>query len=301
MNWEELQLLHAVSETASLSAAARRLGASQPTMSRRLRSLEERLGARLFDRLPSGLTPTPAGQRLLPLLADMGAAAEAISRAQAGLVDEATGVVRLSVDEVVARFITDHLSELTAAAPGVCLEVLAQHQFANLSRREADLLIRACVPDGPELVTRRLGGLAHAVYGSRSYVDAVPAAQTEDRYRRCNWITYAEYRLWFPAKKRWLDERMQGVPTFATNQATVALDAVRAGVGLAILPCVLANGAPEIVPLTDPVPELAENLYLLIHRDILREPAVRLVIDALVAVFGHYGDALEGTGRSVAA
>ncbi len=301
MNWEDLQLLHAVSETANLSAAARRLGASQPTMSRRLRSLEERLGARLFDRLPNGLAPTPAGQRLLPLLADMGAAAEAISRAQAGLADEATGVVRLSVDEVVARFITDHLSELTAAAPGVCLEVLAQHEFANLSRREADLLIRSCLPDGPELVTRRLGGLAHAVYGARRYVDAVPAARTDDRYRRCDWITYAEYRLWFPAKKRWLDGRTGGRSRFATNQATVALDGVRAGMGLAVLPCVLADAAPEIVRLTEPVPDLFENLYLLIHRDILREPIVRQAIDALVAVFGRHHNCLEGDRRATAA
>ncbi|WP_119458262.1 LysR family transcriptional regulator [Rhodospirillaceae bacterium SYSU D60014] len=294
MNWEDLRLLDAAARTGSQSAAARLLGMSQPKLSRRLRALEETVGARLFDRLPQGLVPTPAGERLIPLVAEMSVAAEAVSRAKPALTQQLGGTVRISVDEVLARFLTDYLDELLDAAPGVEIELLADHVFANLSRREADLLIRQCLPEGGSVISKRLGDIGYAVYGARAYVDRRPAAWTDDRYYDCDWVGFAEERLWFGPQKRWLDERLARPPRVRTNQATVALDAVRAGSGLAVLPCFMADDLPELVRLTDPITALTGREYLLIHRDVLREPAVRTVTDALTAVFARQRRRLAG-------
>ena len=300
LNWEDLRLLDATARAGSQSAAARLLGISQPKLSRRLRALEETVGARLFDRLPQGLVPTPAGELLIPLVAEMSAAAEAVSRARPGLAQQLGGTVRISVDEVLARFLTDHLDELLDAAPGVEIELVADHVFADLSRREADLLIRRCLPEGGNLISKRLGDISHAVYGSRAYADRRPAAWTDDRYRACDWIGFAEERLWFGPLKRWLDEKLDRPPRLRTNQVTVALDAVRAGGGLAIAPCFMADEQSELVRLTEPIAALTGREYLLIHRDVLREPAVRAVTDALTAMFARQRRRLAGALPRVA-
>ena len=301
MNWDDLQLLNTAARTRSLSAAARSLGVSQPTASRRLRRIEASLGARLFDRRPDGLTPTPAGERLLPLVADMGAAADSILRARPGLAPAATGTVRISADEVLAAVITRLLAALTAAAPGVTFEVLAAHHFANLSRREADVLIRECLPDGDSLVARRLCTMAHAVYGAPALVARLPAARGEDRYRACPWVGFAEDRLFFQAQKRWLDSRIDRPPVFRSNQMTVLCDAVRAGAGLGVLPCFLADGDPGLVRLSPPIDGLDSRMHMLIHRDVLRDPPVRAAIDALAAVFRREQHALLGVGTDAPA
>jgi len=305
MNWEDLRLLNAAAETRSLSAAARRLGISQPTLSRRLRALEDASGARLFDRTPSGLSPTPAGERLIPLVADMAAAAEAVSRAAPSLPETASGTVRISAETVVSRLLASHADRLMARAPGITFEFVTYHAEVSLSRREADLLIRECQPDGSSLITRRLGDMAYAVYGHRDLVRAHPEAIGEERYAACPWVGFAEDRLFFPTQKKWLDARLDAVgappPRLRATEIGVLVDAIEAGAGLGLAPCLFADRLPALERLTPPIDALTSRYHLLIHRDVLREPAVRAGTDALVALFRALRPALLGTSAPVGA
>lgn len=294
MNWDDLRVLNAAAETSSLSAAARRLGISQPKASRRLRALEDAVGARLFDRLPSGLAPTPAGERLIPLVAEMATAADAVHCTRSALPAAATGTVRVSAVETIGRFLADRMNELLAATPGIEVEIITTHTEINLSRREADLLIRECLPEGASLISRRIGDLGYAVYGARDLVDRQPAARTEQRYASCDWVGLAEDRLFFPAQKRWLDRRLAGPPRMRTTELHVLMVAIRAGVGLGLAPCCLADGDPDLVRLTPAIPELTGRQHLLIHPDVLREPAVRAVVDGLAGLFRRHGARLAG-------
>ena len=168
MNWDDLRLVDAAARTLSLSAAARTLGLSQPQLSRRLRSFEDRIGARLFDRTPRGLRPTAAGARLIPLAADMRGAADAVRRAQPDLASAALNTVRLSVDEVRERLVLERLPDVLARAPGVTLEIVCAHLHADHMQRETEIQLRSCLPETDSLIARRVGGVAYALYGAAS-------------------------------------------------------------------------------------------------------------------------------------
>jgi DNA-binding transcriptional LysR family regulator len=268
MNWDDLRVFLAVARRGSLSAAARELKVTQPTVGRRLKSLEERLSARLFDRLPDGFVLTAAGAELLQLAETMESAADAVERRQAAFADSVEGTVRLSIGEVMAQFLTDHLSELRARLPAIELELAVAHVSANLSRREADLLLRD-----------------FAIYGARNFVEAHPAARGAARFGDCAWIGFDEEHGYFPGQK-WLLERLEGrVPALRVNNAMVLHDAVRKGAGLGVLPCFAADRDPVLARLTAPLPEVTSPQHLLVHRDLRRSPSVRAVMDALAELF----------------
>ena len=164
-DWDDLRIFLAIYRQGNLSSAARELRISQPTVGRRLASLEASLSARLFDRLPDGLLPTAAGSELVGMAEQMEKAANSVLRRQPSLADSIEGSIRISVYEPVSVFLTDHLRFLRERLPEVDVEITVAHTDANLSRREADLQIRECRPDTPGLVCRRLAAVGYAIYG----------------------------------------------------------------------------------------------------------------------------------------
>lgn len=294
LNWDDMRVFLAIAREGSLSAAARRLGITQPTAGRRLRALEEALSARLFDRLPQGFLPTAAGAELLPLAEAMERSAEAVALRQPVFADQVRGTVRISLGEVTAQFLAPRLPWLRQRLPEIELELPVSHLLANLSRREADLVIRDCLPESPGLVARRLGAFAFAVYGARDYVAANPAALGEARWRDCAWVGYDEEHHYFPGQQ-WLLSKLEGqVPAVRLNDAMVLQEAVRAAAGLGVLACFAADSDPALVRLTPPIPEADSVKHLIVHPDLRRVPSVRAVMDVLVELFESETEALAG-------
>lgn len=299
-NWDDLRIFLAVAREGNLSAAARTLKVTQPTVGRRLRALEDRLAARLFDRLPEGFAPTAAGAELLPLAEEMERSAEALDRRQASLADAVRGTVRISVMEAMARFLAEFVTELRDRLPEIEIELAFTHLGANLSKREADLLIRECMPENPGLVARRLGDLAYAVYGERVGVERSPAARTEARYRECPWVGYDDEHSHF-TDQQWLLARLAGrAPAVRVNNGLVLHEAVRRGAGLGVLPCFSGDWDPALVRLTPPLAELVSAQYLIVHRDLRRTPSVRAVMDELVVLFHREAPRLAGDAGQAA-
>ncbi len=299
LNWDDLRIFLAVARDGNLSAAARTLRVTQPTVGRRLRSLEQRLAARLFDRLPEGFVPTAAGAQLLPLAEEMERSAEALERRQASLADAVSGTVRLSVMEAMARFLAEFVRDLRDRLPEIEIELAFTHLGANLSKREADLLIRECMPDNPGLIARKLGDLAYAVYGEAGLVDRNPAARGEARYRDCPWVGYDEEHSHF-ADQQWVLARLAGrVPAIRVNNGLVLHEAVRRGAGLGVLPCFAGDSDPALRRLTPPVAELVSTQYLIVHRDLRRTPGVRAVMDELVLLFQRESPRLVGQAQRI--
>lgn len=294
MNWDDLRIFLAVSRAGSLSGAARALRITQPTVGRRLKALEGELGTALFDRLPDGMALNAAGEELLPLANSMEATALAVDRRQAGFSQDVRGTVRLSIWESFAPFVSSHWPALQARLPEVDLELSVTHVHADLSRREADLLIRECLPANPSLVARKIGRYVFAVYGASDYVAANPAARSEARYSQCDWVGFDEDHAYF-LNQAWLLDRLRGsLPRFRVNNALVLQDAVCQGCGLGVLPCFSADAHPGLQRLTDPLPDITRDLYLVVHRDVRRAPAVRAVMDALVEIFQQGASRLMG-------
>ncbi len=301
MNWDDLRVFLAVGRKGSLSAAARHLKVSQPTVGRRLGALEDSLAARLFDRRPDGFVLTAAGSELLPLAEAMEQAADAVDRKQAAFADHLSGTVRLSIYEFMAEFVTDHMAALRQALPDIEIELAVAHIGANLSKREADLLIRECLPDTSSLIARKLGRFAHAVYGARDLVARHPMAHGEGRYQACPWISFDEEHTYFAGVK-WLAEKRQGKPAeIRVNNGMVLHDLVRKGAGLGILPCFAGDGDACLTRLTPPLDEVHSEHHLIVHQDLRRVPAVRAVMDALIGLFQDQADTLAGQANQAAA
>ncbi len=299
MNWEDIQLFEAAAAAGSLTGAAKKLKISQPQISRRLRQLETSIGARLFDRTPHGLLPTRAGEKLIPLAREMRTAADAVARAEPDLANLAMGVVRINVDEVRARFITQHLPELLSKLKGIEIEICENHIHLNHTLRETDIQLRSCLPDSETLVARRLGVMSYALYGSKEYVRTHQEALTPTRVSRCDWIGLAPDRLWYPEQKKWLDMNLQRPAKIRFNTMTSIFDACKSGVGLAVLPCFFADASDDLTQVSgsEEIFQSIENL--IVHRDILREPAVRRTVDVLAGLYRQSKKSLMGQCTNV--
>lgn len=295
-HWDDLRVFLALAREGNLTAAARQLGVSHPTVARRTRALEVSFGARLFDRLPDRFVLTAAGEELLADAEAMERAAESIDRRSAGLSDTAHGTVRLSAGEAMAAFVARHLPELRRNLQCIEIELVASHMLANLSRREADLLIREQVPDLASIVTRRLGRVAYAVYGAGALA---PARPTRETLRQMPWAGFDDDHDYMPGQG-WLLDLLDGArPAVRVNDWLVLREAARAGAGLAVLPCYLGDGDPALRRLGPVLEEVAADQWLLVHRDLRSLPRVRTVMDSLIQLFQRERAAIEGrTGAS---
>jgi DNA-binding transcriptional LysR family regulator len=286
-----LRVFLALAREGNLTAAARLLGVSHPTVARRVKALEDAIGARLFDRLPDRFVLTAAGEELLDDAQAMERAAESIHRRSAGLTDTVRGTVRLAADEAMTAFLARHLPALRRRLENIEFELVARHVLANLSRREADLLIREQVPELASLVTRKLGRVAYAIYAAPSLA---PVKPSRDALRRAPWAGFDEYHDYMPGQ-RWLLDLLDGArPEVRVNNWLVLRETVRTGTALAVLPCHLGDGDPALRRIGGVLSDVGAEQWLLVHRDLRALPRVRAVMDALVTLFEAERATLEG-------
>ncbi|MEM7195496.1 MAG: LysR family transcriptional regulator [Pseudomonadota bacterium] len=293
LDWDDLRVFLAISEQGNLSAASRELKVSQPTVGRHLKSLEESLGTLLFDRLPDGLALTSHGEQLVPLARNMENVADAVWRQQASFKNEVKGTVRISMYEQVAQFFMQYLPELRNRCHQIEIELSIAHNAANLSRREADLLVRECLPDVPDVIAKRLGHYHYAVYGAREYIDRNPAALTERRYEECDWIGFDDEHVGFFGQQWQREKLMKRKPIVRSNNGVVLLDAILKGTGIGVLPCFIGD-QESLLQRLELVPGDGPTLYLLVHKDMRKSAAVRLMMDAVVDLFTQNNEVLHG-------
>ena len=289
--WEDVRVFEAAAGAGSLSAGAKSLGLSQPQMSRRLRELERLVGARLFDRTPQGLRPTAAGARLMPLAESMRKAAESIERALPGLANDAVNIVRISVDEIREHFISARLGDLRRKLPGIGLEIFSGHEHLDHESRMTDVQVRSCLPDSETLIAKRLGETGYGLYASKEFLKRHPRGKD---MAGLPWIGVSPDHLWYPRQKQWLDGFFSSTAALRCNTMTAMLNAAACGEGLALLPHFMARDRVELKEVIVSAEPLFTVEYLIVHRDLLREPAVRKLVDALTALYKANRATLRG-------
>jgi len=269
-DWNDLRYFLAVTTAGSLSAAARALGVEHTTVSRRIEALERVLSVRLFDRFARGWTLTEAGKALLPQ-------AQRVEDEIYGLLRQATGVgaelgtVRISAPPAIAaHWIAPSLPRVRAQLAGIDIELGAEPAQVDLSRREADIAIRFKRPQSPDLAVRQIATVQYDLCATPEYL----ASKTVDEWE---FIGYDESLTETP-QQEWLKAFAAGRRfTLRSNDLGVIASATRAGAGIAVLPEYLAAGL--IIPGTScPV---QRKLWMVIHDDIRKSPAVRRTADAL--------------------
>jgi DNA-binding transcriptional LysR family regulator len=257
-------------------------------------ALEQQIGARLFDRLPDRFVPTSAGEELLEDTEAMERAALSIDRRSASLSDTVSGVVRLSAGEEISALLARHLPDLRVQLKQIEFELSATHTALNLSRREADLLIREQVPDLADIVARKLGRVAYAIYAHPSLAVARRAPAS---FKSVPWVGFDDDHTRMPGQ-RWLQERLDGGrPAIRCNNWLVVRETARAGGGFAILPCYLGDADDRLQRIGGPIPEVFADQWLLVHRDLRALPRVRAVMDAVIELFQRERALLAGKER----
>lgn len=172
MDWSLIRAFLAVADTGSLSAAARRLGTSQPTLGRQIRQIELSLDLPLFLRRPRGLDLTDSGAALLPHARRMAEAMNAFALTAAGQTEDLRGTVRLTASTVVAQYVLPPIiADIRRAEPLIQIELVASDSSDNLLFREADIAVRMYRSTQLDIITRHLGDLRLGVFATRGYLD----------------------------------------------------------------------------------------------------------------------------------
>jgi DNA-binding transcriptional LysR family regulator len=279
---DELRLFLAVMREGNMLAAGRRAGVDHSTVARRLTRLEQVLGARLFDRSPRGLAPTPAAFALLGHAERVESELLAAAASVAGQDRTVVGTVRLATPEMFgSHVVAPHVPLLRARHPGLLLELAPESRSISLSKREADIAIMLGPPPRGRLVARKLADYRLGLYGARHYLAAQPGGVTRDSLPDHPFVSYIDELAGFPGLIA-LDQVLPEAGTvFRSSSSAAQLRAVAAGTGLGMLHVVAADQNPELVRLLSDQIVVTRSYWLIVHADLQQLPRVRAVIDFL--------------------
>jgi DNA-binding transcriptional LysR family regulator len=284
IDWEDIRHFLAVAQSGTLSGAARSLKVDHATVSRRLAALEVALEVKLVDRLPRSCRLTAIGRKVFERAAAMEDGADGIARLAKAAQAPLFGRVALSAPPVlVAHLLAENLARFRAGYPDIRLSLSAQGQQVSLGRREADVAVRLVKPQEARSVARKIGTMAFGLYAHRSYAHlAAP--------ERWQFIAFDQSFADMP-QQRWLLGIAGDRPVACElNHISEHLIAARAGVGVAGLPCFLGEQDRDLVRIGQDVPPFARDIWLAVHRDLRKTPAVRAVIDFLATAISERRD-----------
>jgi len=266
LNWDDLRYVLAVGRGRTLAGAARLLGVDGTTVARRLAAAQKLIGARFVDRVGDGtLQLTAAGERAALHAERMEGEITSLTAVLSGSDDAVQGTVRVtSVPIIVNHMLIPAAQTLLTRHPHLQLDLVADARDLSLTRREADLALRLARPKtgGSKIIARRIGVLRYAVY--------VATDQSAREASKLPWITYDEAMAHLP-QASWIAAVAVGnrerIAPVRANDAEGLLEAVSAGLGRSLLPCVVADGDPRIRRLGAKrnLPALTREIWLLTH------------------------------------
>ena len=282
LDWNQLKAFLETAETGSLSAAARKLGLTQPTLSRQVAAIEQSMGVTLFERVGKSMALTPTGLDLLEHARTMGAAAEALSLAATGSSQAVRGVVSVSATDVVSSVLLPPLvKKLHDQEPGIAIDVIPSNALSDLLRREADIAIRHVKPEQPDLIARLIREASAHFYASESWVNAHGHPRSAEDAARLSFVgsdRSGQYLGYL---------RMHGLPLSEANFSCYADHSVahwalvRQGMGIGVMMEEIANATPGMVRVLDDLPPVRFPIWLVTHRELRTSKRIRMVFDAL--------------------
>lgn len=280
-DWENFRHFLAVARAGTLSGAARTLKVDHATVSRRLTALETGLHVSLIERLPRACRLTAIGEQIYEQAKAMETAAFTVERLARASEEPLNGRVMLSAPPVlVTHLLASRLVDFRARYASIQLAVSAQAQQVSLSRREADVALRLVRPKEPSNVVRKIGQMPFALYASRQYVAT---------HRPEDW-SFIAYDAQFAdtPQQQWLLNIASGRSVGCElSDISGHLAAARTGAGVAGLPCFVGDSEPQLMRLDQAGPEFSRDIWLVVHRDLQRNPPVRAVMDFVTQVVAH--------------
>lgn len=282
--WDLYRSFRAVLQEGSLSAAARALGLTQPTLTRHIDALETALGLTLFTRSQRGLIPTEAARELAPYADNLATTVAALRRAVGGQGGAVRGTVRVTASEVVgAEILPPILADLQEQYPELVVELVLSNRVDNLLRRDADIAVRMVEPQQDALLTRRIGTIGLGLFAHRRYADRHGLPERVEQLNDHRLIGFDQETPLVRAGRRTLPFMDHVRFRLKTDSDLAALAAIRCGYGIGICQQGIAARDPDLLPV---LPGLLDALplptWVVMHEDLRSTPRCRAVFDALV-------------------
>lgn len=282
LDWNQLRAFLETAEMGSLSAAARKLGLTQPTLSRQVAAIEQRLGVTLFERVGKAMLLTSTGLEMLEHARTMGSAAEELALVATARSQAVEGVVSISASNAVAAYILPRaIHRIRQVAPGIVVEVVSSNALSDLRRREADIAVRHVSPDHPDLVARLLREASASFYASEAWVAAHGHPRTADEAVAHDFIgvdrsgRFLEY-----LRAHGLPLTTANIPLYSENSVT-AWELVRQGLGIGVMMDDVARLTPGVVRVLEALPPVRFPIWLVTHRELRTARRIRVVFDVL--------------------
>lgn len=298
MQWNDLRLVLAIARADGLAGASEALGVNSSTVFRRINAFEGALGVRLFERLPGGWRPTGPGEEVVLAAERMEEEALAVERHVVGGDARLSGKLRITSSETLTyRVLTRHLASFRRAHPGIVVELAIDNRLLSLSRREADVALRAARPREGDLFGRKLADIGWAVYGAAAYLAENGRPKSVAALARHALIGWDESAAGVRAAE-WMAENVPpAAVAYRSSSLVNQLVAAREGIGLAVLPCYLADGEPGLERVLPRLSTLRTELWLVTHEDLRRTARIRAFFDTVGAGLAADRRLLEGRGR----
>jgi len=289
MDWDDLRFFLAVARAGSASGAADKLGVNHSTVSRRIAAFEKHLGVRLFDRVPGGFALTSDGEEILHAAENVEKEVDTVGRRLSGRDGRLTGVVRVATADAIAMYLLlPHFAAFRTQYPGIQLQVVVSNQLASLTKREADVAIRATAKPPEALVGRRIAKLGFTTYGERKHLERVGFF---DGSASLDWIGFdsdepppAAIQAHLPPLKI----------VARVNDVTIMLEAIRLGMGVGGLPCFIGDQQADLMRITPLRDDFSLDLWLLTHEDLRDVARYRTFLDFMAEALRRQRDLLEG-------
>ncbi len=281
-DWNRARAFLVTVEEGSLSAAARALGMSQPTLSRQVSALEKELGVVLFERVDLGLTITPSGLELVEQVRLMGEAACKFSLLASGQSQQLEGSVCISASEVYAMFwLPKIIAKLRVLEPKINIEIIASSQVSDLMRREADIAIRNFRPTQPELIARKIKEVEAKLYATAGYLNSIDKLACREDLSRATFISFdGSGQLLKGLRERGLNLTEDNFPLLSEN-FSVHWELVKQGLGIGIMPEDIGDAEPKVQQVLPDFKSISFPIWLTSHRELLNSSRVRRVFEVL--------------------
>ena len=284
LHWDDLKHLLAVARHGSTLAAGRALQVDQSTVQRRLVELERRCGQSLVQRQPAGYRLTELGQELLPFAEAVETAVQSLEERLKALKEDAAGVIRMTCPEPIVRKLTQAglLDRFHARHPRLQVQFVMSDRYLDLAQGDADVALRSGDTDDPALTGRKIADSHWALFASAGYIERFGRPDGAGQLAGHALVGFddsmARHRV-----AQWLCDLGPDMHVAARCSSVLGLiDSVKAGVGVGPLPLPLGDAEPDLVRLTEPLPELTRIWRLLTTPELRRTPRVSAFFDFIV-------------------
>ena len=281
-DWNRARAFLVTAEEGSLSAAARALGMTQPTLGRQVSALEEELSVVLFERVGLGLELTPTGLDLLEHVRSMGEAASRVSLTASGQSQNIEGTVCISASEVFSVFLLPPIiAKLHKLEPKISIEIIATNETSDLRKREADIALRNFRPTQPELIAKKIKDVSARLYATSGYLNSINNPTSVDDLEQASFISFDNTgMLMNELNKRGMNLTKKNFSLLSENYL-VHWELVKQGLGIGIMPEEIADADPLVQQVLPKLEAITFPIWLTTHRELNTSRRVRMVFDLL--------------------